>query len=119
MDEGKDEMPVVFKLTAPFAKWKIRTLGFDRRRRDTKIFEYAIHRYYMDIIEVLVALFIIVARIYLAVNIGQPYSGMIPLNESDFIVFALTIGTFLKNWTLIKDYRKNVVGRIEIAAKNK
>ena len=116
MAKEKDDMPVVFKLTAPFAKWKIRTLGFDRRRRDTKIFEYAIHRYYMDIIEILVALFIMVVRIYLAIDFGQPYSGIIPFNESDFIVFGLTISTFLKNWTLIKDYRKNVVQRIETAA---
>ena len=117
MTEEKEEMPFVFKLTAPFAKWKIRTLGFDRRRRETKIYEYAIHRYYMDIIEISVAAVIIIARIYLAVNIGQPYGGTIPLNESDFIVFALTVGTLMKNWTLIIDYQKNVVERIETAAK--
>ena len=119
MNEEEDEMPFVFKLTAPLAKWRISALGFDRRRRDTKIFEYAIHRYYMDIIEILVAISIIITRIYLAIDIGQPYSGSIPLNSSDFIVFALTIGTFLKNWTLIKDYRKNVIGRIDAVAKNK
>ncbi len=119
MDEEKEEMPFVFRFTAPFAKWKIRTLGFDRRRRDTKIFEYAIHRYYMDFIEIIFALFIIVVRIYLAIDFGQPYSGIVPLNESDIIVFTLTVSTFLKNWTLMKDYRKNVVRRIETAAKSR
>ena len=118
MSEEKEEMPLVFRLTAPFARWKIRNLGFDRRRRDTKIFEYAIHRYYMDFIEILVALFIIAIRLYLAFDIGQPYSGTVPLNESDLIVFFLTISTFLKNWTLMKDYRRNVVQRIETAAKS-
>jgi hypothetical protein len=119
MNEEEDEMPFVFKLTAPLAKWRISALGFDRRRRDTKIFEYAIHRYYMDIIEILVAISIIITRIYLAFDIGQPYSGAVPLNKSDFIVFTLTVGTFLKNWTLIKDYRKNVIGRIDAVAKNR
>ena len=119
MSQEKEEMPLVFRWTAPFAKWKIRSLGFDRRKRDTKIFEYAIHRFYMDFIGLIFALFIIVARIYLAFDLGQPYSGILPLNESDIIVFTLTVTTFLKNWTLIKDYRKNVVHRIEKEARSR
>ena len=66
MAEQDDEMPLVFKITAPFARMKIRSLGFDRRKRETKIYEYAIHRYYMDFIEIMVALTIIVCRVYLA-----------------------------------------------------
>ena len=117
MAEEEDEMPFVFKITAPFARMKIRSLGFDRRKRETKIYEYAIHRYYMDFIEILVALSVIVCRVYLAHDFGQPFSGSVPLNGSDFFVFLLTISTFTKNWTLMSDYRKNVVERIETAAK--
>jgi hypothetical protein len=119
MAEEEDEMPFVFKITAPFARMKIRSLGFDRRKRETKIYEYAIHRYYMDFIEIFVALTIMVVRIYLAFDLGQPYSGTVPLNGSDVFVFMLTVSTFMKNWTLISDYRKNVVGRIETAAGNR
>ena len=119
MAEEEDEMPFVFKITAPFARMKIRSLGFDRRKRETKIYEYAIHRYYMDYIEILLALTIIVVRIYLAFDIGQPYSGTIPLNGSDVFVFVLTVNTFVKNWTLISDYKKNVIERIETAARSR
>ena len=117
MAEQDDEMPLVFKITAPFARMKIRSLGFDRRKRETKIYEYAIHRYYMDFIEIMVALTIIVCRVYLAYDFRQPLSGSVPLNGSDVFVFLLTISTLSKNWTLMSDYRKNVVERIEIAAK--
>ena len=117
MKEDADEMPLVFKITAPFARMKIRSLGFDRRKRETKIYEYAIHRYYMDFIEIMVALTIIVCRVYLAYDFGQPFSGSVPLNGSDFFVFLLTVSTLSKNWTLMADYRKNVVERIETAAK--
>tara|TARA_B100002052_G_C15549906_1_gene448585 strand:- start:154 stop:513 length:360 start_codon:yes stop_codon:yes gene_type:complete len=119
MAEQDDEMPLVFKITAPFARMKIRSLGFDRRKRETKIYEYAIHRYYMDFIEIMVALTIIVCRVYLAYDFGQPLSGSVPLNGSDVFVFLLTISTLSKNWTLMSDYRKNVVERIEIAAKQR
>jgi hypothetical protein len=119
MEEDADEMPFVFKITAPFARMKIRSLGFDRRKRETKIYEYAIHRYYMDFIEIFVALTIIICRVYLAIDFGQPYSGSVPLNGSDIFVFIMTLGTFSKNWTLIADYRKNVVNRIETAARKR
>ena len=119
MEEDADEMPFVFKITAPFARMKIRSLGFDRRKRETKIYEYAIHRYYMDFIEILVALTIIICRVYLAFDFGQPYSGAVPLNGSDIFIFIMTLATFSKNWTLMSDYRKNVVERIETAARKK
>ncbi len=118
-DTGEQKMPFVFRITQPFAKMRMRLLGMDRRKRETKIYEYAIHRYYMDVIELIMAFLIILGRIYLAFDIGQPYSGTIPLNESDALVFALTISTFLKNYDLIVDYRKNVIKRIETAAKTR
>ena len=119
MAEEEEEMPLVFKVTAPFARMKIRSLGFDRRRRETKIFEYAIHRYYMDMIGLFVTYAIIIARIYLAFDFGQPYSGSIPLNGSDIFVFLMTVSTFTKNVTLKNHYKKNVVERIEAAARGK
>ena len=67
----------------------------------------------------MVALTIIVCRVYLAYDFGQPLSGSVPLNGSDVFVFLLTISTLSKNWTLMSDYRKNVVERIEIAAKQR
>ena len=73
----------------------------------------------MDLIGVVIALVIIISRIYLAFDFGQPLSGSIPLNESDAIVFLLSISTLMKNWTLIGDYRKNVITRIEAVAKSK
>ena len=112
-------MPFVFRITEPFARGKIQRLGFDRRKRESKIYEYAIQRYYMDVIEVVIALLIIVGRLYLAFDFGQPLSGSIPLNESDSIVFLLSISTLLKNWTLMGDYRKNVITRIETVANTK
>ena len=112
-------MPFVFRITEPFARGKIQRLGFDRRKRESKIYEYAIQRYYMDVIEVVIALLIIVGRLYLAFDFGQPLSGIIPLNESDSIVFLLSISTLLKNWTLMGDYRKNVITRIETVANTK
>jgi len=117
--EEEEKMPLVFRITEPFARGKIRKLGFDRRKRESKIYEYAIQRYYMDLIEVLLALIIIISRVYLAFDFGQPLSGSIPLNESDLIVFLLSISTLLKNWTLMSDYRKNVIVRIEAVAKSK
>lgn len=118
-DEEEEQMPFVFRITEPFAKGKIQRLGFDRRRRESRIYEYAIQRYYMDVIGVLIALTIIIGRIYLAYDVGQPLSGSIPLNESDLIVFLLSISTLMKNWTLMGDYRKNVITRIEAVAKSK
>ena len=73
----------------------------------------------MDMIGVAIALVIIIGRIYLAFDFGQPLSGIIPLNESDAIVFLLSISTLMKNWTLMGDYRKNVITRIEAVAKSK
>ena len=119
MDDEEEKMPFVFRITEPFAKGKIRKLGFDRRKRESRIYEYAIQRYYMDLIGVALALVIITSRIYLAFDFGQPLSGSIPLNESDAIVFLLSISTLLKNWTLMGDYRKNVITRIEAVAKSK
>jgi len=119
MDDEEEEMPFVFRLTEPFARGKIARLGFDRRRRESRIYEYAIQRYYMDLIGVAIALVIVIGRIYLAFDIGQPLSGSIPLNESDALVFLLSISTLMKNWTLIGDYRKNVITRIESIAKSK
>ena len=119
MDDEEEQMPFVFRITEPFAKGKIQRLGFDRRKRESRIYEYAIQRYYMDLIGVAIALVIIISRIYLAFDFGQPLSGSIPLNESDAIVFLLSISTLLKNWTLIGDYRKNVITRIEAVAKSK
>ena len=119
MEDEEERMPFVFRLTEPFARGKINTLGFDRRRRESRIFEYAIQRYYMDLIGLAMALIIITGRIYLAFDIGQPLSGSIPLNESDAIVFLLSILTLMKNWTLMGDYRKNVITRIEAVAKSK
>jgi len=117
MDDEPEQMPFIFRLTAPLAKMKMKSLGFDRRKRESKIYEYAIHRYYMDFIEVFVAVSIIVVRIYLAIDFNQPYSGSVPLNGSDIFVFILTISTLMKNLDLIKDYKKNVIQRIEVAAK--
>ena len=119
MDDDEEQMPFVFRITEPFAKGKIQRLGFDRRKRESRIYEYAIQRYYMDLIGVAIALVIIISRIYLAFDFGQPLSGSIPLNESDAIVFLLSILTLLKNWTLIGDYRKNGITRIEAVAKSK
>ena len=119
MDDEEEQMPFVFRITEPFAKGKIQRLGLDRRKRESRIYEYAIQRYYMDLIGVAIALVIIISRIYLAFDFGQPLSGSIPLNESDAIVFLLSISTLLKNWTLIGDYRKNVITRIEAVAKSK
>ena len=115
----EQKMPLVFRITQPFARMRMRLLGMDRRKRETKIYEYAIHRYYMDVIELIIALAVIIGRVYLAFDIGQPYSGTIPLNESDALVFGLTISTFLKNYDLIVDYRKNVIKRIETAARKR
>ena len=117
--EEEEKMPFVFRITEPFARGKIQRLGFDRRKRESKIYEYAIQRYYMDVIEIVIALLIIVGRLYLAFDFGQPLSGSIPLNESDSIVFLLSISTLLKNWTLMGDYRKNVITRIETVANTK
>lgn len=119
MDEEEEQMPFVFRITEPLARGKIQRLGFDRRRRESRIYEYAIQRYYMDLIGVAIALVIIISRIYLAFDFGQPLSGSIPLNESDAIVFLLSISTLMKNWTLMGDYRKNVITRIEAVAKSK
>ena len=119
MDEEEEQMPFVFRITEPFARGKIQRLGFDRRRIESRIYEYAIQRYYMDLIGVAIALVIIISRIYLAFDFGQPLSGSIPLNESDAIVFLLSISTLMKNWTLMGDYRKNVITRIEAVAKSK
>ena len=119
MDDEEEHMPFVFRITEPIARRKIRVLGFDRRRRESRIYEYAIQRYYMDIIGVIIALIIILTRIYLAFDFGQPMSGSIPLNESDAIIFLLSISTLMKNWTLIRDYQKNVITRIEAVAKSK
>ena len=119
MDDEEEQMPFVFRITEPFAKGKIQRLGFDRRKRESRIYEYAIQRYYMDLIGVAIALVIIISRIYLAFDFGQPLSGSFPLNESDAIVFLLSISTLLKNWTLMGDYRKNVITRIEAVAKSK
>jgi len=119
MDDEEEQMPFVFRMTEPFARGKIQRLGFDRRRRESRVYEYAIQRYYMDLIGVVIALAIIIGRIYLAFDLGQPMSGSIPLNESDAIVFSLSILTLMKNWTLIGDYRKNVITRIEAIAKSK
>ena len=119
MDDEEEQMPFVFRITEPFARGKIQRLGFDRRKRESRIYEYAIQRYYMDLIGVVIALVIIISRIYLAFDFGQPLSGSIPLNESDAIVFLLSISTLMKNWTLIGDYRKNVITRIEAVAKSK
>ena len=119
MDEEEEQMPFVFRITEPFARGKIQRLGFDRRKRESRIYEYAIQRYYMDLIGVAIALVIIISRIYLAFDFGQPLSGSIPLNESDAIVFLLSISTLMKNWTLMGDYRKNVITRIEAVAKSK
>ena len=117
--EEEDTMPMVYRMTAPFAKMTIRSLGFDRRRRDTKVYEYAIHRFYMDIMGIISALLIISIRLYLAFDVGQPYSGMFPLQGSDVLLFWITIITLLKNWQLLKDYRKNVFDRIKAIAKNR
>jgi|TARA_B110000305_G_C19440495_1_gene641545 hypothetical protein len=119
MDDEEEHMPFVFRITEPIARRKIRVLGFDRRRRESRIYEYAIQRYYMDLIGVIIALIIILTRIYLAFDFGQPMSGSIPLNESDAIIFLLSISTLMKNWTLIRDYQKNVITRIEAVAKSK
>ena len=119
MDDEEEQMPFVFRITEPFARGKIQRLGLDRRRRESRIYEYAIQRYYMDMIGVAIAFVIIIGRIYLAFDFGQPLSGSIPLNESDAIVFLLSISTLMKNWTLIGDYRKNVITRIESIAKSK
>lgn len=119
MDEQEEQMPIVFRITEPFARGKIRRLGFDRRRRESRVYEYAIQRYYMDLIGIAIALVIIFGRIYLAFDLGQPMSGTIPLNDSDAIVFSLSIMTVIKNWTLAGDYRKNVITRIESIAKSK
>ena len=65
MDDDEEQMPFVFRITEPFAKGKIQRLGFDRRKRESRIYEYAIQRYYMDLIGVAIALVIIISRIYL------------------------------------------------------
>ena len=119
MDDEEEQMPFVFRITEPFAKGKIQRLGFDRRKRESRIYEYAIQRYYMDLIGVAIALVIIISRIYLAFDFGQPYSGSIPLNGSDIFVFIMTVSTFTKNVTLKNHYKKNVVERIEAAARGK
>jgi hypothetical protein len=119
MDDEPEQMPFIFRITSPLAKMKMKALGFDRRKRESKIYEYAIHRYYMDFIEVFMAASIIVIRIYLAYDFSQPFSGTVPLNGSDIFVFILTISTLIKNIDLIKDYKKNVIQRIEVAAKKK
>jgi hypothetical protein len=116
-EEYEEKMPFVFRLSAPFATMKIKSLGFDRRKRESKIYEYAIHRYYMDFIEVALALSIIISRIYLAFDFGQPLSGSVPLNGSDVFIFILTVSTLSKNIQLMNDYKKNVIERIETISK--
>ena len=118
-EEQEEEMPFIFRVTEPFAIKKIKALGFDRRRRESKIYETAIHRYYMDILEMAVAFVVIVGRLYLAIDIGQPYSGSMPLNESDALVFFISIMTLTKNRMLVDHYKKNVVNRIEAVAKKR
>ena len=112
-------MPFVFRITEPFAKGKIQRLGFDRRKRESKIYEYAIQRYYMDVIEIVILLLFLVGRYYLAFDFGQPLSGSIPLSEGDTIVFLFSVWTFLKNWTLMSAYRNNVITRINAVANTK
>jgi hypothetical protein len=63
-------MPFVFRITEPIAGRKIRGFGFDRRRRESRIYEYSIQRSYMDLIVVVIAFTIIIVRIYLAFGFG-------------------------------------------------
>ena len=117
LEDEDEKMPFVYRITAPLAKRKIKKLGFDRRKRESKIYEFAIQRYYMDILEILIAALVIVARLYLAFDLDLPFSGSMPLVGSDSLLFIISISTILKNWTLLGDYRKNVVTRIETTSR--
>jgi len=116
--EDEEQMPFVYRISQPLARKSIRKMGFDRRRRESRIYEYAIHRYYMDILEMVFAFLVIIARLYLAFDFNQPFSGSMPLQGGDVFIFLLTTITIAKNWQLLRDYRKNVVIRIEAISKS-
>ena len=107
------ELPFVYRLTEPFAKRKIKAMGFDRRKRETKIFELSIHRYYMDLIEVYLAIALLIGRVYLGIESEYPFGGSMPFNSVDAILLFFTAYTITKNQALIAHYKKNIVERIE------
>ena len=111
------ELPAVYRFTEPFARRKIKSMGFDRRKRETKIFELSIHRYYMDLIEVYIAIVVFIGRVYLGVESEYPFGGIMPFNSVDAILLFFTAYTITKNKALIAHYKKNIVERIEAISK--
>jgi hypothetical protein len=112
-------LPLVYRIAYPFARRQIEEHGFDRRKNESRIYEYAILRYYVDRIELMLAAVFLVGRIYLTLPLSRwtgldlPLAGVSPLGWSDSAVILIAALTIITRRQLLTDYRRNVVQRIK------
>ena len=109
-----DRFSSLYKLAARRARRRMEGLGFDRRRRESGVFEYALLRYYADWLGLIVAAVFIIGRLYLWIDLGTLGSASLPFEPMrDGPIFALALWQLFSARTAISDFREHVVDRIE------
>lgn len=117
-----ERLPWVYRRAMPFARRRIKQLGFDQRTHEGRIFRYAVLRYYVDVLELLFALAVVVGRIYLwapgyvPVDDAWPLAGTVKLTGWDVLVFGWSILAVCSRVSLIRDYHRHVVTRLDKVA---
>ena len=112
-------LPWVYRRALPFARSRIKRLGFDQRTSEGRVFRYAVLRYYVDSFELVLAIVVIVGRLYLMLPLEAwfeatlPFAGAVKASWSDTLLFLWSVWTIFSRFNLLKDYRRNVVGRLE------
>lgn len=112
-------LPWVYRRALPLARSRIKGLGFDQRTSEGRIFRYAVLRYYVDSFEFILAVAVIIGRLYLMLPLDEwfeaslPFAGAVKPGWSDAFVFGWSVWTIFSRFNLLKDYRRNVVTRLE------
>lgn len=104
----------VYRIVARFARRRMENLGFDRRRRESGVFEYAMLRFYADRIGFWLAASVIAIRLYLWADIGAPWSGTMAFDPTrDGLIFGMALWRLASSRWALMDFKEHVVDRIE------
>lgn|GEM_PF-1442346 len=115
-------LPWVYRRAMPFARRRIKQLGFDQRTHEGRIFRYAVLRYYVDLFEASVAFLWLLGRAYFVLPVDEwfgvswPFAGESTLNWSDGVLFLWSVWMTWSKVPLLLDYHRHVVTRLEKVA---
>jgi hypothetical protein len=116
-------LPLVYRIARPFARRKIQELAFDLRTHEGRVFEYAVLRFYVDRLEFWGAVLVLAGRFYLMfpwaewTGLALIGSGTAEPVTSDVFLVMLAVAAILSRRDLIRDYKRQVVDRLDKIAK--